>query len=449
MANDYPTLQRLISERALPAQRDAERALLGALLVEPSHVEAARAILDAGDFLVDAHGLVFRAILAVTDRGEPLDPVTLGEELRRRGDYERVGGGAYLAELMASVPRIDRVDHYAQSVKDRSRVRRLLSVSVRLAAECYEGEQSASDLLERAEREVFALGRERSRTGFRAYSDFAFEQIERMEALRDSSGLPGVTTGLQTLDALTGGWQRSDLVLIAARPSVGKTSIALNFVSAAARAGAAVAVFSLEMSGHQLANRILAAEGHVDSHRARFGALDRDEWARVAEAYERTQEYRVWIDDTAGISVGEMRAAARRLKREEGLDVIFADYLQLARASERRESRVQEVSAVSAELKAMAKELDVPVVALSQLSRASETRAEKRPQLSDLRDSGALEQDADLVAFLHREDREDFPEGTRYVELLLEKQRNGPTGMVPLIFWEQHTRFAECAKEWL
>jgi replicative DNA helicase len=385
-------------ERPLPHSADAERAILGAVVLDNALVNQAIELLRPDDFYVRAHQFVFRAMISLSERGGEINPILVGEELRREGALEQTGGIAFISELTYGLPHFTNVAAYAKVVKDHSLMRQLVRVANKITSEALEGEDEATLILDHAEQMIFALADERTRQGFAHIKPVADQLLEKVQEMAGRSAmLTGLTTGFTELDTMTSGLQPSDLVIVAARPSMGKTALCLTLAqNAAIHAGAVVAIFSLEMSKESLVMRMLCSEGRVDAHRFRSGYLSRDEWARLAGALGTLAEARIFIDDTPSISVLEMRAKARRLAAEQKkLDLIVVDYLQLMSGSSRRsESRQQEVSQISRELKGLAKELNVPLVALSQLSRAPEARSDHRPQLSDLRESGCLTGDS-------------------------------------------------------
>ncbi|HEV2883001.1 MAG TPA: replicative DNA helicase [Pyrinomonadaceae bacterium] len=439
-------------ERPLPHSADAERAILGAIVLDNGLVNQAIELLRPDDFYVRAHQHLFRAMISMSERGAEINPILLGEELRRDGALEQVGGIAFISELTYGLPHFTNLAHYAKVVKDKSMLRQLVRVANKITSEALEEEDEATLILDHAEQMIFALADERTRQGFAHVKPVADGILEKVQELGGrGSVLTGLTTGFAELDRLTSGLQPSDLIIVAARPSMGKTSLCLTLAqNAAIQANAVVGVFSLEMSKESLVMRMLCSEGHVDAHRFRSGFLSRDEWARLAGALGTLSETKIFIDDTPGISVLEMRAKARRLAAEQKrLDLIIVDYLQLMSGSSKRsESRQQEVSQISRELKGLAKELNVPLVALSQLSRAPEARTDHRPQLSDLRESGAIEQDADVVAFIYREEQYNrTEENAGIAEVIVAKQRNGPTDTVQLAFLKEFTRFENMWKE--
>jgi replicative DNA helicase len=439
-------------ERPLPHSAEAERAILGAIVLDNSLVNQAIELLRPDDFYVRAHQFVFRAMTNLSERGSEINPILLGEELRREGVLEQTGGVAFISELTYGLPHFTNVAAYAKVVKDKSVLRQLVKVANKVTSEALEEEDEAEVILDHAEQMIFALADERTRQGFSHIKPVADHLLEKVQEMAGRPVmLTGLTSGFNDLDQKTSGLQPADLIIIAARPSMGKTAFCLNVAqNAAIKAGAVVGIFSLEMSKESLVMRMLSSEARVDAHRFRTGYLSRDEWARLAGALGTLADTKIFVDDTPGISVLEMRAKARRLAAEQKrLDLIVVDYLQLMSGGSRRtESRQQEVSQISRELKGLAKELNVPLVALSQLSRAAETRTDHRPQLSDLRESGAIEQDADVVGFIYREEYYNATdENANKAEIIIAKQRNGPTGTVELAFIKEFTRFEDMWRE--
>ncbi len=431
--------------RAAPWSQEAEQAVLGAMLLDQDAALRAAELVEDGMFYREGHRRLFRAMLALTERRTVIDPITLRDELLRRGELDVAGGLEYLAELVDSVPTAANIEFHARIVKEKAILRRLIEASTTIITEAYDGHSTANDLLDTAESRIFQISQSRGSEGFTRIKEMLWPTMERIETLQKSGkAITGVPSGFLDLDALTSGFQQSELIVIAARPSMGKTAFVLNVAANAAAEGQGVAVFSLEMSKESLVQRMLTATARVDSHRVRQGSLRDSDFTQLARAAGILQTYQLWIDDTPSITLLEMRSKARRLKIDNDVKMVVVDYLQLMRSPERAENRVQEISDISRSLKALARELEVPVVALSQLSRASEQRGgERKPILSDLRDSGAIEQDADLVLFIHRPeyyDRED--ESKRGVaEIMLAKNRNGPTGDVQLRFIREYTRF--------
>jgi len=433
------------AERTLPHNLEAERSVLGAILIHNDAFNVAAELVDSGDFFRDAHRRVFDTMVALNERGQAIDLVTLKDELARSGDLDNAGGPAYIAALADGVPRSTNVEYYAGIVKERATLRNLIQSANRILGLAYRAEEDADTLLDQAEQEIFSIAEGRIHTGFVPLSDLVQGSFTAIEQLQEHKGLAtGVPSGFVDVDNLTLGFQPADLVIIAARPSMGKTSFALNVAQhVGIKTDRSVGLFSLEMSKEQLFMRMLTAEAEVDSHRFRGGFLSERDYERLSTSIGRLADAKVFIDDSAGLGVLEMRAKARRLKAEHGLDLLVIDYLQLMQGRGRFENRTQELASISRALKALAKELNVPVLALSQLSRAPESRSNRRPQLSDLRESGALEQDADVVLFIFREEQYDpTPENENLAELIIGKQRNGPTGTVKLAFLKQQTRFA-------
>lgn len=430
----------------LPHSDEAERSVLGAVLLDNAQFERAQIVLDHSAFYSPRHQIIFRAFEDLADAGTAMDVVTLRHELERSGSLSDIGGAAYLAELLEGVPRSANVEHYAKIVKEKNVLRQLIRCSQEILERASAAELPADEVLDEAEKAVFRVAEQRMRSGFIPLSVSAEESLKAIEELTKRQELiTGIPTGFPELDEMTAGLQPSDLIILAARPAMGKTSLALNIAShAALHGGKTVGVFSLEMSHQQLFFRLLCSEGQVDSHRLRTGRVGSEEWQRIIRIYGTLSGLPIYIDDTPGVGILEMRAKCRRLARERGLDLVVVDYLQLMRGRGRVESRQQEISEISRSLKELAKELNVPIVSLSQLSRAPEQRTgDRRPQLSDLRESGAIEQDADVVMFLFREEvyNKDDPDLKGKAELILGKQRNGPTGTVRLQFIKDFTRF--------
>jgi len=436
-------------EKGLPSNVEAERSILGAILLDNTVCNQAIEFLKRDDFFLDSHRRIFDKMVALSERLSSIDMVTLSDELRRAAEFEQIGGATYIASLIDGVPRTDNIEHYARIVKKKSMLRKLITASNQIIARAFDEEDDADIIIDQAEQAIFQIAEDKVRQGFQYIGTVAQKRLEQIEQMADRPEMiTGVPTGFVDFDHLTSGLQKQDLIIIASRPSMGKTALALNMSQYAARNGSVVGIFSLEMSAEQLASRLLCSEARVDAHRLRTGFLNREEWARLGDALRRLCETKVYIDDTPGAGVLEMRAKARRLKAEHGLDLLVVDYLQLMSGRGRIESRQQEVSQISRDLKTLAKELDIPVLALSQLSRAPETRSEHKPQLSDLRESGAIEQDADVVCFIFREEvYNETDENRGRAELLIAKQRNGPTGKVELAFLNSFTRFESMMRE--
>ena len=445
-------------EKSLPHSAEAERAVLGAVLLDNTLFDQTSEILIPGDFYLESHRCIFSTMERLSSDSRVIDSLTLREALKKDNTLEAVGGVTYIASLLDGVPRVSSVDHYARIVKEKSLLRKLIHSANEILLRGISNEEDPLELLERAEKSIFEIGQEKMKSGFVQLQDLLTESYENIEALYQRKELiTGVSTGFVDLDRLTSGFQPADLIIVAARPGLGKTSLVVNIAQYAAIQDAkAVGIFSLEMTAQQLVTRMLCAEARVDSHKVRSGYLSKEDWNRLAKTMSKLARAQVFVDDTPGISIVEMRSKARRLKAEHGLDLLIVDYLQLMSGTStgtrvRYENRQQEISAISRSLKAMAKELQVPLIAVSQLSRAPEQRrGDHRPQLSDLRESGSIEQDADLVLFIYREDlykKEEDLEEQGVVQLIIGKQRNGPTGVVKLAFIEQWTKFENLARE--
>ncbi|HEY0659063.1 MAG TPA: replicative DNA helicase [Pyrinomonadaceae bacterium] len=433
-------------ERPLPSSEDSERVILGAVLLDNALISQTIELLKIDDFYSPLHRRIYKAMVSLFETSRRIDPILIGEELKKENALESIGGVAAITNLTYGLPHFSDLQEYIKVVRDKSMVRNLIKVCNQITSEALAEEDDAANILDHAESMIFALAEERTRQGFSHIQPIAETVLAKVQeyAKRESHALTGLATGFRDLDEKTSGLQRTDLIIVAARPSMGKTALCLTLAqNAAILEKAVVAVFSLEMSKEQLVMRMLSSEARVDAHRFRTGYLTRDEWGRLAEAIGTLSEAKIFIDDTAGISVLEMRAKTRRLFAEQKkLDLIVVDYLQLMSGSKRSESRQQEVSQISRELKGLAKELNVPVVALSQLSRAPEARNPPKPMMSDLRESGSIEQDADVVAFIYREDYyKPTDDNAGIAEILISKQRNGPTGTVKLAFLKEFTRF--------
>jgi replicative DNA helicase len=436
--------------RVPPQAMDAERSVLGSMLLSRDAIATAMQNLDERDFYRDAHRKIWRAVVELFDRNEPVDMVTLVEELKRKRDLETIGGATYLTTLDQFVATAANVEHYCKIVHEKALLRRLIDVGTGIVGEAFDQREDASELLDRAEQSIFAISDEGLRTGFQPMRTLVLQGYSAIEEYRQRKvHVTGVPSGFYDLDEMTAGFQKSDFVVIAGRPSMGKTSFAMNIaenvaVRAKAKDRVAVAVFSLEMSKESLVQRLMCSHAKVDIHKIRRGYASNDEYKRLQNAAAQLHEAQIYIDDTAAIGILEMRAKARRLVSEIPLGMIVIDYLQLIRGPQSAENRQQEISAISRSLKALAKELQIPVVALSQLSRAVETRGgSKRPMLSDLRESGAIEQDADVVLFVYRPEVYESDPAKRdgKAEIIIAKQRNGPTGSIDLAFLSECTRF--------
>jgi replicative DNA helicase len=438
------------AERTLPHNLEAERSVLGAILVHNDAFNLAAQVIDSGDFYRDAHRRIFDRMVALSERHDAIDFVTLKEELARAGELDEVGGPAYVASLADGVPRATNVEYYARIVKEKSTLRNLIYAANRIVANAYEAEQESDLILDEAESAIFAVADDRLKAGFVAMRDLVKDSFPKIEQLFEQKRLiTGVPTGFVDVDEMTRGLQAGDLVIVAARPSMGKTSLVLNIAQYVASLGDhVVGFFSLEMSKESLFLRLLTSEAQIDGHRLMSGAIGGNDYHRISHALEKLNAMKLFIDDTANIGVMEMRAKSRRLQAEHGLHLLIVDYIQLMSGRGRFENRTLELASISRSLKGLAKELSVPIVVLSQLSRAPESRSDHRPQLSDLRESGALEQDADLVVMIYRDDvynRDPNSPDAGTAELILAKQRNGPTGVVRLAFLREQMRFASLA----
>ena len=440
-----------VATRTLPHNLEAERSVLGAILLHNDAFNLAAEVLDSGDFFRDAHRRIFEKMIKLSERNDAIDLVTLKEELSRSGELDEVGGPAYITALVDGVPRSTNVEHYARIIKEKATLRNLIFSANKIVSSAYEAEEDADLILDQAEHAIFAIADKKIGDGFVSLRDLAQGSLDTIEKLHARKELvTGVPTGFTDLDEITSGLQPSDLIIVAARPSMGKTSLVLNIAQhVGTKTDMTVGVFSLEMSKEQLF-RMLTAEARIDAHRLRGGFLGERDWGKLAQAIGTLSESKIYIDDTPSIGVLEMRAKCRRLASQHGLDLVIIDYVQLMQGRGRFENRTLELGSISRSLKGLAKELRVPIVLLSQLSRATESRSDHRPQLSDLRESGALEQDADVVIFIYREDQygdKNAPptdaQGT--AELIIGKQRNGPTGVVKLAFIREFTRFENLA----
>jgi replicative DNA helicase len=431
--------------RVAPHNLEAEQSLLGAMILDKDAIGDASELISEDDFYRDIHKEIFESIVKLYNTSQPVDLVTLSEILQQKGKLEYVGGIGYLAQLTDVGVITSNASYYAKIIMEKSVLRRLIKSSTEIIEKSYD-ETETAELLNMAEKNIFDISQKRVKEGFAAISDVLHTAVEQIEKYAKTQGnLTGLTTGFRDLDRKTSGLQRSDLILVAARPSMGKTAFSINVCqNAAIKAGASVAIFSLEMSKEQLVQRMLASEAQIPIQNLRTGNLTDDEWPKLVRAMAPLAKSKIFIDDTPSITVTEMRAKCRRLKMEHGLEMIMIDYLQLMGGG-KAESRQQEISMISRSLKALAREMDCPVVALSQLSRAPEQRADHRPILSDLRESGAIEQDADIVMFLYR-DEYYFPEkedNKGLGDVIIAKQRNGETGTITLNWFGQYTKFVD------
>jgi len=434
-----------------PQNIEAEQSILGGILLENSSINSALEVLSKGDFYNEAHRKIFSTIIELSEKNEPVDLITLSNALKDKSMLDSVGGTSYLASLVDNVPSAANVANYAKIVKEKAILRGLIGSATDIINSCYETGSDVDEVLDKAEHSIFEISENKVRPSFYPIRDIvkdSFRAIEDLYARKEL--ITGVPTGFEKIDDLTCGLQKSDLIIVAGRPSMGKTAFALNIAQFAALEGQTpVAIFSLEMSKEQLAFRLLASEAKVDSQRLRKGFLGETDWPKLTTAAGRLSEAPLYIDDTPAITVLEMKAKSRRLAADAGLGLIVVDYIQLMRAGGYRDNREQEISEISRSLKALAKELKVPVIALSQLNRKVEDRTNRRPQMADLRESGAIEQDADVIAFIYRDEvynkSDDNPE-KGMAEIIIGKQRNGPTGIVRLAFLEKFTSFENLAR---
>lgn len=437
------------SGRVPPQAVDVEMAVLGAMLIEKEAIAKAVEVLDEGSFYKPAHQQIFAGMIGLFERSEPVDLITLIEELRRRGQLEKVGGEVYLTELTTRTTSSANVEFHAHIVLEKALMRQLIASSSEVINRAYRETEDALDLLDEAEQSIFRISEQRMKKTFVTMNTAVHSTMELLESIHGKhSGITGVPAGFTELDNITGGFQKSDLVIVAGRPSQGKTALVLSIArNASVTHNVPIGFFSLEMSTQQLVMRLICAEARVDAHSVRTGRLPEDEWRKLSTSVGRLYKAKIFIDDTPALGVLELRAKARRLKAEHNVGLIVVDYLQLMQGPRNVQSREQEISTISRSLKALAKELSIPVLALSQLNRAVEARGDKRPVLADLRESGAIEQDADVVLFVHRPEMygidkdEDGNPTEGMSEIIIGKQRNGPTGTVRLAFIRQYARF--------
>ncbi|MDP2166900.1 MAG: replicative DNA helicase [Thermodesulfovibrionales bacterium] len=434
------------SEKLPPQNLEAEQSVLGAVLLDNDSLLKALEIVGVDDFYRESHRRIFSVMLELFDRNEAIDLVTVAEHLTRKGQMEDIGGASYLAQLVSQIPTSANIRYHAKIIKEKATLRALISSATEIAGKVYEESLDADELLDFAEKTVFNISDRRIKASFFPLKEIIKDSVNMIERLYDKKeSITGVSSGFTELDELTTGFQKSDLIVIGGRPSMGKTALALNIAQhVGIELREPVAIFSLEMSMRQLALRMLCSEAMVDSNLVRKGIIRGQDWAKLTSAAGKLMESPIFIDDSSAINALEMRAKARRLKKEHGLGLVIVDYLQLMRGRGSFERREQEISEISRSLKALAKELDIPVLALSQLNREVEKTVDKRPSLANLRESGAIEQDADVILFLHREEMydKDNPAKRGKAEVIVAKQRNGPTGSVKLTFLNKSTRFA-------
>lgn len=438
----------LITHKLPPQNIEAEQSVLGGMLIENKAINRVMEVLSEDDFYREAHRKIYNAIINLSERDEPADLITLTNELRRMNQLESVGGASYIASLIDSVPTAANIEYYAKIVKEKSILRKLIQTSTDIITQCYEEQGDVEDFLDEAERAIFEISEKRVQPSFYPIREIVKSSFKTIERLYEKKELvTGVPSGFKELDQKTAGFQPSDLIIVAGRPSMGKTAFCLNLAQyAAIEKRIPVAIFSLEMSKEQLVIRMLCSEAMVDGTRLRTGFLHESDWPRLTLAAGNLSDAPIFIDDTPALSILELRAKARRLNADHGLGMVIIDYLQLMRGRGKAESRQQEISEISRSLKALAKELNIPVIAVSQLSRKTEERTGNRPQLSDLRESGAIEQDADLILFLYRDEvynrSEDNPNRGK-AEVIIGKQRNGPIGKIELAYLDKFTTFKD------
>ena len=427
-----------------PHNIEAEQSVLGSMILDREAIVTGTEILRPGDFYKEAHKEIYEAVTDIFARDEPVDLITLSEELKKRNTLDSIGGIMYLANLSEGVSTTANMKYYCEIVEEKSILRKLIQASNDIIAKGYEDEENIENIMELAEKRIFDITQKRNQEGLESIKTILLDSFTKIEQLsQNSGGITGLTTGFIDLDNKTSGLQRSDLILVAARPAMGKTAFALNVaLNAALKGKGSVAIFSLEMSKDQLVQRMLSAESHVELQKVINGKLNEDDWPKLVRAMGPLSQAGIYIDDTPGITLMELKAKCRKLKIEKGLDLVMIDYLQLMSGDGRNENRQQEISNISRGLKGLAKEMDCPVVALSQLSRAPELRSDHRPILSDLRESGAIEQDADIVIFLYRDEYyHPDSEKKNIGEVIIAKHRNGPIGTVDLVFMGEYTKF--------
>lgn len=443
-------MEEAIIKRILPHSIEAEQSVVGSMIMDRDAIIVASEILEDEDFYQKQYGVLFDAMIELNNDGKPVDLITLQDKLKEKSVPPELCSVEFIRELLSSVPTSANVRHYATIVKEKSVLRKLIHVTESITNDCYLGKESVQELLEDTEKKVFDIVQNRGSTDFVSIQDIVIQAIENIEAASKTKGsVTGISTGFYDLDYKMSGLQKSDLILVAARPSMGKTAFVLNIAEyVAVKSNICTAIFSLEMSKEQLVKRILAMNSKVDSQAIRSGELQDEDWIKLVESANAIGNSNLIIDDTPGISIGELRSKCRKFKLEQNLGLVIIDYLQLMSGGKKVESRQQEISDISRSLKALAREINAPVIALSQLSRAVEQRPDKRPMLSDLRESGAIEQDADVVMFIYRDDYYNKDsEDAGISEIIIGKQRNGPTGTVKLAWLSQFTKFANLERE--
>lgn len=435
----------VLVDRMPPQNIEAEQAVLGAIFLEPSSLTVASEILIPEDFYRAAHQKIFNVMLNLNDQGKAVDLITVTEELAAAKLIEDIGGVSYLSDLAGAVPTAANIEYYARIVGEKSLLRRLIRTATNIATDGYTREDEVDALLSEAEKSIMEVANRKNAGAFHNIKDVLVRTYDNIETMHNRVGdITGLETGFVDLDRMTAGFQRNDLIIVGARPSVGKTAFALNIAqNVAKKTGENIAIFSLEMGAEQLVMRLLCAEGNIDAQRLRTGSLTDEDWGKLTMAMGSLSNTGIYIDDTPGVRISDIRSKCRRLKQEHGIGMILIDYLQLILGSGRSgENRQQEVSEISRSLKQLARELQIPVIALSQLSRGVEQRQDKRPMMSDIRESGSIEQDADIVAFLYRDDYYDKEsENKNIIEIIIAKQRNGPVGTVSLAFVKEYNKF--------
>ncbi len=437
-----------MNERIPPHNLEAEQAVIGAILIDENSFSTAAERLEPGDFYRAGHQHIFEAMFTLFERGEPIDLLTVTTILIDSDKMAIVGDHTYLTQVAGSVPTSANIDYYCKIVEEKAVLRRLIQTATNIVTETFANEDDVSQVLDEAERNILEVSSRQNASAFKPIKDVLIDVYDNIEQLHNAeSDVTGISTGYRDLDRMTSGFQRNDLIIIAARPSMGKTAFALNIAqNVATRASENVAIFSLEMGADQLVQRMLCAEGNINSQRLRTGKLEQEDWGKLTLAMGSLSHAGIFIDDSPGIRVSDIRSKCRRLKQEHGLGMIIIDYLQLIQGSvNSQDNRQQEVSEISRSLKGLARELEVPLIALSQLSRGVESRQDKRPMMSDLRESGSIEQDADIVGFLYRDDYydSDGEDVNENIEIILAKQRNGPTGTVELAFKKEYNKFID------
>lgn len=430
--------------RIPPHNIEAEKSVLGSMLLDKEAITISAETIKTDDFYLDTHKEIYSSIINIFAKDKPVDIITLSEELKKRGTLELIGGIEYIGELSNEVTTTANIKYYCSIVEEKSIFRKLIKASGEIIREVYEGKEDIKDIIELTEQKIFEITQKKSTEGPEDIKEVLIRSLSQIEHMASSKGgLTGITTGFIDLDNKTSGFQKSDLILIAARPAMGKTAFTLNLaINAAIKGDVSVGIFSLEMSKEQLVQRMLSSEAHIELQKIIHGNINEDEWPKLISSMGPLSKAKIYIDDSPGISLTELKAKCRKLKIERGLDIIMIDYLQLMSGEGRMESRQQEISAISRGLKGLAKEMECPVIALSQLSRAPELRGDHRPILSDLRESGAIEQDADIVMFLYRDEYYDPDSEKKNIgEVIIAKHRNGPTGTVDLVFLGEYTKF--------